>query len=200
MADRLHGLLPPAARPPVRLALVGIAVSALCESIIRYVMIDQQQSVGTALVWLTGSLAARRHVVGLAVPAVGRGAAPDHDALRAAARRARARRRPRVRPRRRASSGRGGSRCSSPCCSRARPSPSPARSRFIGLIAPHMARRLVGSRHAVLIPRRRASARCYCSSPTRSAAARTRRSSCRRVWSRPSSVLRTSSTCSRARL
>jgi ferric citrate transport system permease protein len=41
----------------VRLALVGIAVSALCESIIRYVMIDQQQSVGTALVWLTGSLA-----------------------------------------------------------------------------------------------------------------------------------------------
>jgi iron complex transport system permease protein len=42
---------------PVRLALVGIAVSALCESVIRYVMIDQQQSVGTALVWLTGSLA-----------------------------------------------------------------------------------------------------------------------------------------------
>jgi iron complex transport system permease protein len=41
----------------VRLALVGIAVSALFESIIRYVMIDQQQAVGTALVWLTGSLA-----------------------------------------------------------------------------------------------------------------------------------------------
>ena len=42
---------------PVRLALVGIAVSAFCESIIRYVMIDKQQAVGTALVWLTGSLA-----------------------------------------------------------------------------------------------------------------------------------------------
>ena len=41
----------------VRLALVGIAVSALCESVIRYVMIDKQQAVGTALVWLTGSLA-----------------------------------------------------------------------------------------------------------------------------------------------
>jgi ferric citrate transport system permease protein len=41
----------------VRLALVGIAVSAMCESLIRYVMIDKQQAVGTALVWLTGSLA-----------------------------------------------------------------------------------------------------------------------------------------------
>jgi iron complex transport system permease protein len=41
----------------VRLALVGIAVSAMFESIIRYVMIDQQEAVGTALVWLTGSLA-----------------------------------------------------------------------------------------------------------------------------------------------
>lgn len=43
---------------PVRLALIGIAVSALCESLIRYVMIDQQQGIATALVWLTGSLAA----------------------------------------------------------------------------------------------------------------------------------------------
>jgi iron complex transport system permease protein len=42
---------------PVRLALVGIAVSALCESLIRFVMIDKQQGIGTALVWLTGSLA-----------------------------------------------------------------------------------------------------------------------------------------------
>lgn len=42
---------------PVRLALVGIAVSALFESVIRFVMIDRQQAVGTALVWLTGSLA-----------------------------------------------------------------------------------------------------------------------------------------------
>jgi iron complex transport system permease protein len=42
---------------PVRLALVGIAVSAMFESVIRYVMIDKQQAVGTALVWLTGSLA-----------------------------------------------------------------------------------------------------------------------------------------------
>jgi len=42
---------------PVRLALVGIAVAATFEAIIRYVMIDKQQAVGTALVWLTGSLA-----------------------------------------------------------------------------------------------------------------------------------------------
>ena len=41
----------------VRLALVGIAVAATFEAIIRYVMIDKQQAVGTALVWLTGSLA-----------------------------------------------------------------------------------------------------------------------------------------------
>ena len=34
----------------VRLALVGIAVSALCEAMIRYVMIDRQQGIGTALV------------------------------------------------------------------------------------------------------------------------------------------------------
>jgi iron complex transport system permease protein len=42
---------------PVRLALVGIAVAATFEAIIRYGMIDKQQAVGTALVWLTGSLA-----------------------------------------------------------------------------------------------------------------------------------------------
>lgn len=42
---------------PVRLALVGIAVSALCEAVIRYIMIDRQQGIATALVWLTGSLA-----------------------------------------------------------------------------------------------------------------------------------------------
>ena len=42
---------------PVRLALVGIAISMLCNSGIQYVMIDKQQGIGTALVWLTGSLA-----------------------------------------------------------------------------------------------------------------------------------------------
>lgn len=42
---------------PVRLALVGIAISSLCLSAIQYVMIDRQQGIGTALVWLTGSLA-----------------------------------------------------------------------------------------------------------------------------------------------
>jgi iron complex transport system permease protein len=42
---------------PVRLALVGIAISMLCTSAIQYVMIDKQQGIGTALVWLTGSLA-----------------------------------------------------------------------------------------------------------------------------------------------
>jgi iron complex transport system permease protein len=42
---------------PVRLALVGIAISMLCNAGIQYVMIDRQQGIGTALVWLTGSLA-----------------------------------------------------------------------------------------------------------------------------------------------
>jgi iron complex transport system permease protein len=42
---------------PVRLALVGIAIAALCRSAVQYVMIDKQQSIGTALIWLIGSLA-----------------------------------------------------------------------------------------------------------------------------------------------
>jgi ferric citrate transport system permease protein len=42
---------------PVRLALVGIAIGALCTSAVQYVMIEKQQSIGTALVWLLGSLA-----------------------------------------------------------------------------------------------------------------------------------------------
>ncbi len=42
---------------PVRLVLVGIMVGAVCLSAIQYVMIDQQEGIGTALIWLTGSLA-----------------------------------------------------------------------------------------------------------------------------------------------
>jgi iron complex transport system permease protein len=135
----------------VRLALVGIAVSALCESIIRYVMIDQQQSVSTALVWLTGSLA---HVdmssvwqflpwVAVLVPitvlfalrldllglgddlASGLGVAVERTrrfTLLVAVLLASA------------------------------TVAVAGTIAFIGLIAPHMARRLVGSRHAVLIP------------------------------------------------
>jgi ferric citrate transport system permease protein len=42
---------------PVRLVLVGVAVSAFCESIIRYVMLHEAKGIGQALVWLSGSLA-----------------------------------------------------------------------------------------------------------------------------------------------
>ena len=42
---------------PVRLVLVGVAVSAFCESIIRYVMLHEAKGIGQALIWLTGSLA-----------------------------------------------------------------------------------------------------------------------------------------------
>jgi len=42
---------------PVRLVLVGVAVSAFCESVIRYVMLHEAKGIGQALVWLSGSLA-----------------------------------------------------------------------------------------------------------------------------------------------
>jgi iron complex transport system permease protein len=44
---------------PVRLALVGIAVSALCEAVIRLLIVRNPPDVNAALIWLTGSLFGR---------------------------------------------------------------------------------------------------------------------------------------------
>ena len=44
---------------PVRLALVGIAVSAVCEAAIRFVLVRDPQNLNASLVWLTGSLFGR---------------------------------------------------------------------------------------------------------------------------------------------
>jgi ferric citrate transport system permease protein len=44
---------------PARLALVGVAVSAACESIIRYLLVRNPLDVNTALSWLTGSFFGR---------------------------------------------------------------------------------------------------------------------------------------------
>jgi iron complex transport system permease protein len=139
------------ATTPVRLALVGIAVSAFCEAIIRYVMIDEAHGIGSALVWLTGSLAAidMKRVwetlpwIAVLVPLVafyahrldllqlgddmahGLGVAVERTRrltlLFAVL-------------------------LASACVAVA------GSILFVGLIAPHMARRLVGSRHAVLLP------------------------------------------------
>jgi iron complex transport system permease protein len=136
---------------PVRLALVGIAVSAFCEAVIRYVMIDEAHGIGSALVWLTGSLAAidmqrvyetapwicvlaplclyyahRLDLLGLGDDmAHGLGVPVEHTRrlllLFAVL-------------------------LASACVAAA------GSILFVGLIAPHMARRLVGSRHLVLIP------------------------------------------------
>jgi ABC-type Fe3+-siderophore transport system permease subunit len=136
---------------PVRLALVGIAISALCESAIRYVMIDQQEGIGTALVWLTGSLA---HVdmtsvyqylpwVCVLLPAtlfyvhkldvLGLGDDMAHG-LGVAVERTR-----RI------------TLVLAVLLASATVAVAGTIT-FIGLIAPHMARRLVGPRHAVLLP------------------------------------------------
>jgi iron complex transport system permease protein len=139
------------ATTPVRLALVGIAVSAFCEAIIRYVMIDEAHGIGSALVWLTGSLAAidmhrvyetapwifvlvplvfyyahRLDLLGLGDDmAHGLGVAVEQTRrltlLFAVL-------------------------LASACVAAA------GSILFVGLIAPHMARRLVGSRHMLLIP------------------------------------------------
>lgn len=136
---------------PVRLALVGIAVAALCESGIRFLLVREQTEIGSALVWLSGSLAGR-----------------DMDAVKQVApwilillplayltfRRldilglgdelAQGLGEPVERTRRwtlviavalaSAAVAAGGT------------------IAFVGLIAPHMARRLVGARHALLLP------------------------------------------------
>jgi iron complex transport system permease protein len=44
---------------PVRLALVGIAVSAFCEAIIRLLIVRNPPDISAALIWLTGSLFGR---------------------------------------------------------------------------------------------------------------------------------------------
>jgi ferric citrate transport system permease protein len=136
---------------PVRLALVGVAVSALCESIIRYVMIDRSQGIGTALVWLTGSLAATDMFrvwqtalwVAVLVPLVaicasrldvlGLGDDLAHGLGVTVERTRRFTLLLAVL-------------LASACVAVA------GSILFIGLIAPHIARRLVGSRHAVLLP------------------------------------------------
>lgn len=136
---------------PIRLALVGIAVSAVCEAFIRLLLIKNVTAIGEALTWLTGSLAGRgmREVyeisvwMAVLVPAaffvsrrldvIGLG-----DDLAAGLGE-------RVEHLRRvllllgvalaaAAVAVGGT------------------ILFLSLIAPHMARRLVGSRHALLIP------------------------------------------------
>jgi ferric citrate transport system permease protein len=136
---------------PVRLALVGIAVSAVCEAIIRLLLVKNVTAIGEALTWLTGSLAgrgmrevyevsvwmfvliplaflvARRlDVIGLGDDmAAGLGERVEHLRrlllLLGVAIAA-------------AAVAVGGT------------------ILFLSLIAPHMARRLVGSRHALLIP------------------------------------------------
>jgi ABC-type Fe3+-siderophore transport system permease subunit len=139
------------ATTPVRLALVGIAVSAFCEAIIRYVMIDEAHGIGAALVWLTGSLAAidMKRVwetlpwVAVLVPLVGfyayrldllqLGDDMAHGLGVAVERTRRLTLLLAVL-------------LASVCVAAA------GSLLFIGLIAPHMARRLVGSRHAVLLP------------------------------------------------
>lgn len=54
---------------PVRLALVGIAVSAVFESVIRFLLTKYPLDVNSSLIWLTGSLFGRSmNSVGLAAP------------------------------------------------------------------------------------------------------------------------------------
>lgn len=136
---------------PVRLALVGIAVSAFCEAIIRYVMIDEAHGIGAALVWLTGSLAAidmsrfweTLPWIAVLVPLVGFYAhrldllqLGDDMAYGLGVAVERTRRLTLL----------FAVLLASACVAVA------GSILFIGLIAPHMARKLVGSRHAVLLP------------------------------------------------
>jgi ferric citrate transport system permease protein len=136
---------------PVRLALVGIAVSAFCEAIIRYVMIEEAHGIGAALVWLTGSLAAidmgrfweTLPWIAVLVPLVGFYAhrldllqLGDDMAHGLGVAVERTRRLTLL----------FAVLLASACVAVA------GSIFFIGLIAPHMARKLVGSRHAVLLP------------------------------------------------
>jgi ferric citrate transport system permease protein len=44
---------------PVRLALTGIAVGAICDSVIRFMLVTSPTNINSALVWLVGSLYGR---------------------------------------------------------------------------------------------------------------------------------------------
>mgnify|MGYP000179713834 CR=1 FL=1 len=136
---------------PVRLALVGIAVAALCESGIRFLLVKEQTAIGSALVWLSGSLAGKDMdavkqiapwvlvLLPLTVLCVRR-----LDVLGLGDELAQGLGEPVERTRRwtlvlavalaSASVAAGGT------------------IAFVGLLAPHMARRLVGARHALLLP------------------------------------------------
>ena len=136
---------------PVRLILVGVAVSAFCESIIRYVMLHEAKGIGQALVWLSGSLASvdmqavyqilpwiavlvpllvffvyRLDVMGLGDDMASGLGVPVESTRRATLAIAVL--------------------LASACVSVA------GSILFVALIAPHIARRLVGSRHAYLLP------------------------------------------------
>lgn len=136
---------------PVRLALVGIAVSALCDAGIRFLLVRDDTLVSTALIWLSGSLAGRDldavkqvapwflvllpltvlYVRRLDILGLG-----DEVAQGLGERVERTRRMALLLAVALASVAvaAGGT------------------IGFVGLIAPHMARRLVGARHALLLP------------------------------------------------
>ena len=136
---------------PVRLALVGIAVSALCDAGIRFLLVRDDTLVSTALIWLSGSLAGRDldavqqvapwflvllpatvfYVRKLDILGLG-----DEVAQGLGERVERTRRMALLLAVALASVAvaAGGT------------------IGFVGLLAPHMARRLVGARHALLLP------------------------------------------------
>lgn len=135
----------------VRLALVGIAVAALCESAIRFLLIKEQTAIGGALVWLSGSLAGRDMdavkqvapwvlvllpVLFLFVRRLDILGLGDDLAQGLGEHAERTRRRALFLAVALASAAvaAGGT------------------IGFVGLIAPHMARRLVGARHSLLLP------------------------------------------------
>ena len=70
---------------------------------------------------------------------------------------------------------------------------------FVGLVAPHVARALVGGRHALVLPVAAGLGRCWSASPTPSAAPSSRRPRSPRAWSPRSSAPPTSSGCWRSR-
>jgi iron complex transport system permease protein len=136
---------------PVRLALVGVAVTFVCEAIIRLLLVKNVTAIGEALTWLTGSLANRgmrevyevgiwmavllptSFLVGRRLDVIGLG---DDMAAGLGER---------VEHLRRLLLLLGVLLCSSAVS-------VGGTVLFVSLIAPHMARRLVGSRHARLIP------------------------------------------------
>jgi iron complex transport system permease protein len=136
---------------PARIALVGIAVSALCEGGIRYLLVRNPLNVNTAMTWLTGSMFGRTMAnveqflpwVLVLVPLV-LYFARRLDTLGLGDDLASGLGEPVERTRR-----------ITLLLAVALASAAVAvvgTVGFVGLIAPHMARRLVGGRHAVLLP------------------------------------------------